>query len=794
MHLGSKIENLKTMRAAGLPVPEFTALPFDSIITDTEKLHAEIDTTRYLKSNVRSPLLKAIVREYANLSFEADDKDGLYAVRSSCGVEDGADHSFAGQFDTYLNVPADEINDRITDCLCSLFNENVIEYMLRNKMDLHSLGMNVLVQKMVDSDVSGVLFTANPQGILNESVIIAGRGLGENVVSDRIDTTAYYYNTSDRVYYYEGAEDLLPRDTVEELISLSEKICELFGPCLDIEFAVKDGVCFILQARPITTVNDKHPLIFDNSNIVESYPGLSLPLTASFVHSVYEGVFGSAGRRILKNEKELNKLRPVFGNTVGCANGRIYYKISNWYEIINCLPFRKKFMPIWQELVGVKYKDAFKPSASVSPFFRAQICFNTVRELFAAPRNMKKLHEKFDSINRKAKEKLSREMTPSEIFELYDLIEKEILSDWGLTLLNDMYAFLFTGILKHRLRKKMPENESAANAYISGITNIESMHPIREMVKLAADKDSLTGEEFERRKAEYTELFGDRCPEELKLETPTYRTCPEMLDEKIDEYRQDKEKLASMQANMQAQVPHIAKDPVTAFLSRRASAGIMHREKSRLNRSRIFGLVREAVLRLGEAYCESGIIEEKNDVFYLTLEELRTLAEKPAPMKETVRSRKKQYSLYALLPAYSRIVFSDKEFDKNHRSVGTCEIVTDKDELSGIPCSDGEVTGEALVVENVRSVKNARDKILVTKMTDPGWVFLLASAKGVISEKGSLLSHTAIISRELGIPAVVGVENLMTAIKTGDIVSLNGSTGEIKIVKRNDPAPESAIA
>ena len=190
MHLGSKIENLKTMRAAGLPVPEFTALPFDSLITDTEKLHAEIDTTRYLKSNVRSPLLKAIVREYANPSFEADDKDGLHAVRSSCGVEDGADHSFAGQFDTYLNVPAGEINDRITDCLCSLFNENVIEYMLRNKMDLHSLGMNVLVQKMVDSDVSGVLFTANPQGILNESVIIAGRGLGENVVSDRMDTTA----------------------------------------------------------------------------------------------------------------------------------------------------------------------------------------------------------------------------------------------------------------------------------------------------------------------------------------------------------------------------------------------------------------------------------------------------------------------------------------------------------------------------------------------------------------------------------------------------------------------------
>ena len=783
MKLGSKIENLVAMQNAGLPVPALIALPFASLVPDAAALHRAIDQSSHLPPALRSQRLKQAVRALVKTPPDLPT-EGCFAVRSSSGVEDSAAHSFAGQFDTFLNVPAAGLPARITDCVCSLFNENVIDYMNRNGMDLHTLEMNVLVQKMVSAEVSGVLFTANPQGLLNESVIIAGRGLGENVVSDRIDTTAYYYNTTDRVYYYEGKEELLDRETVETLIALSEKVCGLFGPTLDIEFAVENGRCYLLQARPITTLSADHPLIFDNSNIVESYPGLSLPLTVSFVKNVYEGVFRSAGRRLLKNRKKLEQLQPVFGNTVGSANGRIYYKISNWYEIINFLPFRKKFLPIWQELVGVKYKDAFRATAKVSPLCRASICLNALRELLRAPRSMKKLHEDFDRINVFARAQFQKDMTAKELFALYDLIEARILSNWGVTLFNDTYAFLFTGLLKQHLKKTRPGEEAAANRFISGIANIESMRPIREMVRLAREKDSLTAAEFEARKTAYTAEFGDRCPEELKLESPTYRTDPAMLDEKIDGYRQDMAKLAAMEESMQPETTAPANDPVTAFLARRATTGILHREKSRLNRGRIFGLVREAVLRLGAIYCRQGLIEDEKDVFWLTLEELRALAETPRDLREAVRGRKKQYAVFALLPAYSRLIFSENEFDKHHRCVNTSKIMSDQNELSGIPCSGGLVTGEAFVVEDVQKVGSVKDKILITKMTDPGWVFLLAAARGVISEKGSLLSHTAIISRELGIPAVVNVDNALSVIRTGDVVSLDGATGEIKILKR----------
>ena len=783
MNLGSKINNLQTMKQAGLPVPDFIAVPFDALVPDTAPLHAAMDEVQNLPIAAQSLRLRQTVRALLHPRLPALADDGLYAVRSSCALEDSADHSFAGQFDTYLNVPASEVPDRIADCVCSLFSENVLDYLRRGGMRVHDLQMHVLIQQMVRADFSGVLFTANPQGILNESVIIVGRGLGENVVSDRIDVTSYYYNTSDRVYYFDGQEELLDRQTVETLIALSEKICGLFGPLMDIEFAIEAGSVRILQARPITTLSDAHPLILDNSNIVESYPGLSLPLTVSFVRSVYAGVFESAGKRLIRQRDALESLRPVFGDTVGSANGRMYYKISNWYEIICCLPFHKRFLPIWQEMVGVQYKDAFKPSVHISPRLRMGVAVNTIRELLRIGQSMEKLHETFREINAYVTQAMRGEMRAKEIFGLYDLIETRILSDWGLTLLNDTYAFLFTGLLKSHMRKKCGD-EATANAVISGISNMESLKPIREMIRLALDKPSLSADAYAARKEAYIRDFGDRSLEELKLESETFRTAPELLDRKIEEYTSDPVKLREMADNLLTDTPQTRTDPLTAFLRRRATTGILHREKSRLNRSRIFGLVREAMLRLGDLYAAQGLIDTQRDVFYLTLEELRQLTDSPQPMQDTVDARKRQYAMFAMLPGYTRLVFSGAEFDKNPRSVNLSAVQRSACELTGVPCSNGVVEGEAYVVEDVRQAHDVQDKILITRMTDPGWVFLLAAAKGVVSEKGSLLSHTAIVSRELGIPAVVGIRDLMQIVRTGDRIRLDGKNGTVQILQR----------
>ena len=784
MTLGSKIENLKTMKKAGMPVPEFETFSFDELVPSKTIIESALREAQGKSVAEKSRILKEAAKLSVITSGKINMKGELFSVRSSSCVEDSSENSFAGQFDTFLNVERKDIAERITDCVCSLYNENVLIYMEQAGLDIGMLKMNVIVQRMVNSDVSGIVFTANPQGILNETVIVAGRGLGENVVSDRIDTTSYYYSLTDNIYYYDGKENLLSDEKVHEIIEISKKITECICKYADIEFAVENDELFILQARPITTISDERPILFDNSNIVESYPGLSTPLTVSFVEMVFAGVFKDAGRRLLKNEKELKKQYHILENTVGTSNGRLYYNLNSWYSAIKFLPFSKKIIGIWQELVGVKYKEYDESENKINPFVKASVYFNTAYELINTPKNMKKLNERFIEIKNYVYRRFKEDMSAKEILELFDKIQNQLLSCWGITLLNDTYAFIFTGLLKAHLKNKYKNHDEIANSYISGISNIESMKPVKEMISIALEKDSMTPEEYRRRTAEYIDVYGDRCLEELKLETETFRTNPELFHKKINEFADDKEKLSPLLGEQnQGKAVDIKHDPVTKFLSKRCMLGIGNREIQRLNRSRIFGMVREAVLRLGKIYADNGCIEETRDVFYLTLDEVYSLADTPEDMKETVLNRKKKYEMFAMLPAYSRIVFSEKAFDKNHRNINMTSVHCGKDEMVGVPCSNGVVEGEAYVVTDVKQAESVKDKILITKMTDPGWVFLLAEAKGVVSEKGSLLSHTAIISRELGIPAVVGIDGLMSTVKTGDIVRLDGATGIVKILR-----------
>ena len=784
--LGSKYENLVILKDNGFNVADFEVIQFEEVIENPKEIIKLIQENKNNTNKEISDILKSYIENNIKKNFTVHLQCDKYAVRSSSNIEDGKKDSFAGQFDTYLNVTKEELSSKIIECFKSLYNENVLEYVFNKKINIEELKMNVIIQKMVQSEYSGVIFTANPQGILNESVIVVGEGLGENVVSDKINITSYYYNLNDKLYYYEGEEDYLKKEQIEDLINISQSIENILGKYLDIEFGIEHNKIYILQARSITTINNSTPLIFDNSNIVESYPGISLPLTISFVKSVYAGVFEGVSKRILKNEKELSKHTAVFKNMVGAVNGRIYYKISNWYTVIKFLPFSKKIIPVWQEMLGVKNKNYDSNKIKLSFFVRIMTYINSFYELIKVPISMEKLNEKFIKINKEFYKKFNTSLTEKEILDLYTKVEKELLSCWDITLLNDTYTFIFTGMLKNRLKRKYKNYEEKANEYISGITNIESMKPIKELIILAYNKDKYSKEEYEEKFAKYIEQYGDRNLEELKLESLTFRTNPELLEEKIQNYREDMNRLTDIYNNFNSN--HIQnkfeEDLMTKILIKKCTLGIKNREISRLNRSRIYGMVRNMILRLGEIYEEQGVIEHCRDIFYLKLEEIKDMVSNKENKFEIIRKRKEDYKLYKCLPAYTRLIFMEKEFNKQHTNVNMNKFYNDNDELRGIPCSNGKVKGQALVINNINDIKKVKDKILITKMTDPGWVFLLATAKGIISEKGSLLSHTAIISRELKIPSIVGVNNLLNTIRSGDIVEMDGTTGTITIIDK----------
>ena len=749
---GGKADNLILMRDNGIPVPEFV------VVTDG-----------------KAP----------DVAWE------ISSVRSSADVEDGASDSFAGQFDTFLGVAENELQEKIDLCMASVSNEGAAEYLKQREIG-KDIKMSVIVQKMIDADLAGIMFTSNPQGIMNECVITVGKGTGDKVVSDRTDTTSYYYNTNDDLYYYEGADDMLTSDQIHDLIGISSKIKELLGDYLDIEFSIKDGRIYILQARKITTFAGCDPskfLILDNSNIVESYPNLSLPLTCGFVGFVYSGVFEGLCRRIIGEGKYLDGLKPVFGNMVGNVNGRMYYKISNWYTLIKFLPFRKKIIPVWQEMLGVKNKTYDeKQDMKVSFAERMRINRRIIRAFLNSPSEMEKLNREFIRINDEFYMSYHEGMSNEELLAQYAVIEKKLLACWDITLINDLYTFVYTGLLKHFLRKKYDDADDKTNEFLSGITNIESLKPVRAMIDLAYHRKDLSQEEFEKRTEEYIKLYGDRNLEELKLESPTFRTDPSLLIRKIDEYCEDEAKLEEIHKSimkddardMSGESRRIRK------LAARCTTGISNREISRLNRSRIYGMVREIVRSLGKNFLAAGLIDSEKDIFYLTYDEMFAMAKEPFDAKDRIKQRKNEYRMYKCLPAFSRIIFEKKEFSKHHVSVNSHRMRSSEDVMQGVPCSGGISEGEALVVEDISMLEDCKDKILVTKMTDPGWVFYLASARGVISQKGSILSHTAIISREIGIPSVVGVADVMNRINTGDIVKMDGSSGRIEIVRRKE--------
>ena len=307
-----KSSNLIKLKENGFNVPKFDIIKWE----DKDK---KIDTSKY---------------------------KGKYAIRSSSYLEDSIENSFAGQFDTYLNVLPKDINKKVNECFNSINNKNVKDYLKKREISFNNLKMDVIIQEMVDSDYSGVLFTSNPEGLLNESVIVVGKGLGEGVVEDKVSTTTYYYNTTDNIYYYEGKNDLLNKKYIDKLIELSIQLKSLFGKYLDVEYAIKNDEIYILQVRPITTIDDSKKVILDNSNIVESYPNISLPLTISFVKFVYSNVFKKEAYRLCKDQKLVDSCNEEFKNMVGASNGRLYYKISNWYTLIKFLPFSKKIIPV----------------------------------------------------------------------------------------------------------------------------------------------------------------------------------------------------------------------------------------------------------------------------------------------------------------------------------------------------------------------------------------------------------------------------------------------------------------
>lgn len=732
----TKASNLVKLRTAGVAVPPFIVI------------EASVD------ENVLERLVSERL-EAAGLSAVQ-----LFSVRSSATIEDGSDYSYAGQFESYIFVPLNEVVAKIKACRTSINIQDKVTYTGEGAA---MITVDVIVQQMIDADVSGVAFSANPNGMINEAVIVVGDGAG-TAVSDEVDTTTYYYHLDQKIYYHErtGNSPLLSSGMVTALIETLYECMLSFGKYIDIEFAIKNDTLWVLQVRPITTIKADDLVVFDNHNIVESYPGVCLPLTQSFVVEAYTRIF----RRLLERSlgsKAADRYESTLDSMVRPVNGRMYYQVSSWYTILVLLPFKSKILKVWQEMVGVDVR-AIKRDIQPRLRDRLKIIMVMLSGSWVIPKKMTQLHNTFLLIEQAFRARNLSTLSYNELLGVYDDVTKDILKDWDVTLSNDMYAFINTAIYK-RLAGK--------DAELRVHRELPSTRLISDFNTLSKERLTVDDSTFAAHVQSYIDAFGDRVPGELKLETITFRQDRELLLHQLMEHRSAESEGVAKPTRL---------NPIVRYFQKRAAMGVYNRELSRLDRAKIFGMVREIVLAMGDLLVKECAIDSARDVFYLTLDELRTHTHGRS-YQQRIIPLKRQYEALTDMATYSRLVFQRGVIVEKQVIVGTVYKWTDDaTKLTGTPCSPGIIEAEAVVVNSLDQELDVRGKIVIAETTDPGWVFLLTQAVGIVAERGSLLSHTAIVSRELHKPSVVGVQGATRHIKTGDRVRIDGIRGIVEVV------------
>ena len=762
--------------------------------------------------------------EEADLSFSERD---YFAVRSNFSTEDGGEHSFAGQFLTRLNVKREKVKEAVQEVFASYAgsleykekaNRGKEEYCptKREKGEqekeeqqekaeqkkLESSIETVLIQEMLFPEKSGVLFTKNPKGILSEMVVVLGQGLGDKVVEDQENVLTYHYFPGECLYQEghghsclsEQAQESpglgLDEEELKTLFSLGEEIEQLFQKPMDIEFAIEKGKVYILQAREITTLDMQLPVrILDNSNISESFPGICLPLSESFAGEMYSGIFTSLGRRFLG--KKVSSYEELFQRMVGGFSGRMYYEISSWYDLLRLLPFSRKIIPVWQGMLGVSNEEISFSKKKPGFFLKCRIALLFCYYFIVSQRKMKELDKFFQERYASYNKRVEEEEEAQALYRIFLEMKEDLLREWDNTLMNDMVSFIST----HLYGKK--------TAF-----SLETMKPVRALsaLKAVARKHGLDSEEYRREKKSYISAYGDRIVGELKLETRTYRTNEELLDRWILDSLETDSVEKDCEETSCSERPSEQKQR-KSFLYRLAESSCNNREISRLHRTRCFGLMRRIVDKIGEKTIGF-------DVYYLSLDELKEFLFCGKDFSLKIAREKELRKAYERLPVLSRVkllgkvdrdplageirVLSYESFKgrskkssvpfsqepKNFESKGKTESTPRV--FFGRGVSKGIFRGEVLKIKSLQEIRamEAKGKILLSYSTDPGWFPYLNMAEGLITERGSLLSHSAILARELEKPAVVNIPNIMEELQSGDIVEIDGDLGICSVLNR----------
>jgi len=862
--IGGKARALATLTWSGLPVPAwFVVLPAAlRVSVPAESLASSEHGGQEVKAPARLSQVRLGPEVMAELESALDrlgTRDDVFAVRSSATDEDSARLSFAGQLESFLFVPRDEIPARIAAVWASGFSERLMDYRRSVGADPLASTPAVIVQRMIDGDASGVAFSADPvSGRRAVAVVGAVPGLASALVSGEAEADTWHIDRRGQILkrtievkHVKHQRRLVPGRGIESVPvndqealqpaiddSLALRVAELsrraerhFGRPQDIEWTSKSGELYLLQSRPITTLADLPDpdaprALWDNSNIIESYGGITTPLTFSFARRAYEHVYREFCRLIRVPEDVIESHSAMFSCMLGLIRGRVYYNLYNWYRLVAVLPgyrFNRRFM---EQMMGVReslpddiaaeqtvsgngarWRDAWRLTVSVAAF---------ARHVITQPRRMERFYQRLRDALGSSRPDLSG-LRPDELVTYYRNLEQRLLMRWDAPIVNDFATMIFHGLLRRLSGAWIKDGKDTLHNDLlcaePGMISEEPAVRVAEMATLAARDTALvaalsdgtvpairaaiagnTG--LDQAIRAYIDRFGDRCMEELKLESSTLHDDPTPLYRAIGNYAANiashtpREKKADQKVRMEAEArasAALAGRPVRrlvfSWVLKRARACVVARENLRFERTRVFGRARQILFELGKRLAAVDCLADPRDVFYLELEELLAFVEARATttdLKGLVRVRQAEFAGYRDESTPADRFETRGLVYHGHDFAGATPVPLPHGEtLQGLGCCPGVVRGVVRVVRDPRSASVKPGDIVVAERTDPGWVMIFPGAAGLLVERGSLLSHSAIVARELGLPAIVSLPGLMRWLKDGDRVEMDGSAGTV---------------
>ncbi|MEV0250962.1 phosphoenolpyruvate synthase [Nocardia sp. NPDC050712] len=886
---GGKARGLHSAHNGGFRVPEWVVLGtdvFERFVADAglagavaefaalDDLDKALAAGAALRADLTAADLPDVVRDLIAEGYERVGA-GPIAVRSSVLAEDGARHSYAGQFDSFLNVNgAEAVPGRVRDCWASAFSERSIRYRFAQQQPRAGAAA-VVLQRLVAARASGVVFSANPiSGAPDEVVVSAVYGLGEGLVSGAVDADSVTVEKStgtvletvlgDKDRRYGPATDqgcvvdevdpddrespVLSDAELAELTKLARHLESDCGTPQDIEWAIDDTGIWVLQSRPITTavrggadarwaaaviqgagepVPEGELRIWDNANIIESFSGLTSPLTYSTAADIYGRVYHGYARSLRVRGRQLRQTERWTPVLLGSFHGRVYYNLLHWYRMVGIAPGYRLNRKVLEAALGVEepladdIADTLRPFTFRTPFGRvwARGASTVVylRRLFGIDELVEQFLAEFYRVYDDYEARDYTGMSGQQAYRAYREVDRDLVARWGPLMVLDAILLTCTGLLFGLTKLLLPKApEWLALTVVGPGADVESAEPARAMTALAERVgtdarlteivNSTPPQEVYDRLAEhpgfraevddYLDRYGYRSLDELKLETPDLREDPAslfiMLRSTLASLRQHgrpeggADRRAEAEAYLDGHLRGLRRR-IYQRLRRKVSRCAGHRERVRFCRTRAFGMVKRMIRAMGRDLAERGLLDEFGDVFYLTVQELRGCYEgaDPADLRKLVTARKAQRAKDAELVAPPRFVTIGSGFGRAELAgqgwVPITEIpaVTVGTVLAGTPSSAGSAIGSAVVVDEPRDIEGG---ILVAYRTDPGWVAALPSAAALIIERGSPLTHVAIVAREMGVPTVVQVKDVTKKVRTGMRLRVDGSGGTVTVL------------